>query len=128
MSHLRVLVTGFINRSFKPFFPLLVPKQEEAVQLWAVWAIHHVCTKNPARYVSIIIVSFSWVSDMCVLLRYCGMLAAQGGHYVLLDLVREASTHPKVANITDKVLATIVEHGLLPPEELLQHRKVFASF
>ena len=36
-------------RSFKPFFPLLVPKQEEAVQLWAVWAIHHVCTKNPAR-------------------------------------------------------------------------------
>ena len=38
-----------IPRSFKPFFPLLVPKQEEAVQLWAVWAIHHVCTKNPAR-------------------------------------------------------------------------------
>jgi len=95
-------------RSFKPFFPLLVPKQEEAVQLWAVWAIHHVCTKNPARY--------------------CGMLAAQGGHYVLLELVREPSTHPKVANITDKVLATIVEHGLLPSEEVIQHRKVFASF
>merc|ERR1712098_577668 len=37
-------------RSFKPFFPLLVPRQEEPVQLWAVWAIHHVCTKNPARY------------------------------------------------------------------------------
>ena len=37
------------DHSYKPFFPLLVPKQEEAVQLWAVWAIHHVCTKNPAR-------------------------------------------------------------------------------
>ena len=36
-------------RSFKPFFPLLQPRQEEAVQLWAVWAIHHVCTKNPSR-------------------------------------------------------------------------------
>ncbi len=122
-------MTGYINRSFKPFFPLLVRKQEEAVQLWAVWAIHHVCTKNPARYVSII-VSLSHLSPglTSVLLRYCGMLAAQGGHYVLLDLVREASTHTKVANITDKVLATIVEHGLLPPEELLEHRKVFASF
>jgi len=95
-------------RSFKPFFPLLVPKQEEAVQLWAVWAIHHVCTKNPARY--------------------CGMLAAQGGHTVLLDLVREPSTHSKVANITDQVLSTIVEHGLLPQDEVIKHRKVFASF
>ena len=60
--------------------------------------------------------------------RYCGMLAAQGGHYVLLELVREACTHPKVANITDRVLSTIVEHGLLPSEEVIQHRKVFASF
>ena len=66
-------------------------------------------------------------SDMFIS-RYCGMLAAQGGHYVLLELVREPSTHPKVANITDKVLATIVEHGLLPSEEVIQHRKVFASF
>jgi len=95
-------------RSFKPFFPLLVPKQEEAVQLWAVWAIHHVCTKNPARY--------------------CGMLAAQGGHTVLLELVREPSTHTMVANITDQVLSTIVENGLLAQEEVISHRKVFASF
>ena len=33
------------------------------------------------------------------------MLAAQGGHTVLLDLVREPSTHSKVANITDQVSA-----------------------
>ena len=52
-------------RSFKPFFPLLVPKQEEAVQLWAVWAIHHVCTKNPARY--------------------CGMLCAQVSETTKID-------------------------------------------
>ena len=83
-------------RSFKPFFPLLQPKQEEAVQLWAVWAIHHVCTKNPSRY--------------------CGMLAQQGGEVVLLELVREASTHPTVSNITDQVweLLTITIHQHSP--------------
>lgn len=33
-------------RSFKPFFPLLRREMDFPVQLWAVWAIHHVCTKN----------------------------------------------------------------------------------
>lgn len=33
-------------RSFHPFFPLLECEEDYAVQLWAVWAIHHVCTKN----------------------------------------------------------------------------------
>lgn len=33
-------------RSFKPFFPLLRRDMDYQVQLWAVWAIHHVCTKN----------------------------------------------------------------------------------
>lgn len=33
-------------RSFKPFFSLLRRDMDHQVQLWAVWAIHHVCTKN----------------------------------------------------------------------------------
>jgi len=33
-------------RSFQPFFPLLRCTDAYPVQLWAVWAIHHVCTKN----------------------------------------------------------------------------------
>lgn len=33
-------------RSFQPFFPLLKCSDAYPVQLWAVWAIHHVCTKN----------------------------------------------------------------------------------
>jgi hypothetical protein len=57
--------------------------KEEAVQLWAVWAIHHVCTKNPGRY--------------------CHMLSSQGGQSILLALVREPATHHVVANITDQV-------------------------
>lgn len=33
-------------RSFRPFLPLLGTDMDYQVQLWAVWAIHHVCTKN----------------------------------------------------------------------------------
>jgi Zyg-11 family protein len=61
--------------------------QEEAVQLWAVWAIHHVCTKNPGRY--------------------CHMLSSQGGQVILLALVREPATHHVVANITDQVTCCV---------------------
>lgn len=95
-------------RSFRPFFPLLAVRQEEAVQLWAVWAIHHVCTKNPSRY--------------------CLMLQQQGGETVLLDLVREAETHREVANIADQVLQTMVLQGLLSQEEFLKDRQIFTSF
>lgn len=36
-------------RSFKPFEPLLASPYSP-VKLWAVWAIAHVCLRNPARY------------------------------------------------------------------------------
>ncbi|XP_018322047.1 protein zyg-11 homolog B-like isoform X2 [Agrilus planipennis] len=38
-------------RSFRPFFPLLIKDMDYRVQLWAVWAIRHVCTKN--RYIKL---------------------------------------------------------------------------
>ncbi len=37
-------------RSFAPFFPLLGSWDIPGVQLWAVWAIRHVCSKNADRY------------------------------------------------------------------------------
>lgn len=37
-------------RSFNPFLPLLRCEVFPEVQLWAIWAIHHVCSKNPGRY------------------------------------------------------------------------------
>jgi len=94
-------------RSFRPFFPLLAVRQEEAVQLWAVWAIHHVCTKNASRY--------------------CRMLLQQGGETVLLLLVREPSTNTQVANIADKVLHTMVKESLLSEEEYFKDREVFSG-
>ncbi|KXJ13890.1 Protein zyg-11-like [Exaiptasia diaphana] len=41
-------------RSFMPFLPLL-KSNIPAVQLWATWGILHVCTKNAARYVPLLI-------------------------------------------------------------------------
>ncbi|CAM4747380.1 unnamed protein product [Rotaria magnacalcarata] len=41
-------------RSFKPFLPLLHCTQIPVIQLWAVWAIHHVCSTDRARYIRII--------------------------------------------------------------------------
>ena len=32
----------FFFRSFKPFIPLLHCTQIPVIQLWAIWAIHHV--------------------------------------------------------------------------------------
>ena len=37
-------------RSFKPFLPLMRCDDAPEVQLWAIWAIHHVCSKNSSRY------------------------------------------------------------------------------
>jgi Zyg-11 family protein len=37
-------------RSFSPFLPLLACHETPEVQIWSVWAIHHVCSKNPKRY------------------------------------------------------------------------------
>ena len=57
--------------------------QEKGVQLWAVWAVHHVCSKNSERY--------------------CQMLLDQAGHKVLLQLVRNPDTDTIVANLAEKV-------------------------
>ncbi|XP_075679671.1 protein zyg-11 homolog A-like [Dermatophagoides pteronyssinus] len=37
-------------RSFEPFISLLDNDRHESISLWALWAIHHVCTKNPNKY------------------------------------------------------------------------------
>ena len=38
--------TGFVCRSFLPFVPLLVSCEMPSVQLWALFGIGHVCSKN----------------------------------------------------------------------------------
>lgn len=79
-------------RSFKPFFPLLRVDMDYQVQLWAVWAIHHVCTKNPSRY--------------------CHMLHEERGHTLLNDLITFGSSHPQIKHISHQILSTLKENGI----------------
>ncbi|XP_064477027.1 protein zyg-11 homolog B-like [Ornithodoros turicata] len=89
-------------RSFNPFFPLLRCPNAYQVQLWAVWAMHHVCSKNPKRY--------------------CSMLLQEGGTNVLRDILSNPSTHPMVLQICHNILtlvdghreATAMTQGMMP--------------
>ncbi|XP_047361146.1 protein zyg-11 homolog B-like isoform X1 [Vespa velutina] len=77
-------------RSFQPFFPLLRCSDAYPVQLWAVWAIHHVCTKNPKRY--------------------CSMLTREGGVETLKYLEEthtENTTHPNLQSLCRSILETL---------------------
>lgn len=77
-------------RSFHPFFPLLRCSDAYPVQLWAVWAIHHVCTKNPKRY--------------------CSMLIREGGVEILKYLENmhtEQTTRPNLQSLCRSILETL---------------------
>ncbi|CAK9803538.1 Protein zyg-11 homolog B [Anthophora plagiata] len=76
-------------RSFQPFFPLL-RSDAYPVQLWAVWAIHHVCTKNPKRY--------------------CSMLIKEHGVEIIKYLESthtEHTTKPNLQNLCRSILETL---------------------
>lgn len=75
------------RRSFSPFFPLLEQPDAPEVQLWALWAILHVCTKNGRRY--------------------CPMLVAEGGVERLAALSSAANPHVKVQRLAISVLQLV---------------------
>lgn len=77
-------------RSFKPFFPLMRREMDYPIQLWAVWAIHHVCTKNPSRY--------------------CLMLREEKGVEYLVDLHEDPKTHEDIQSLAGQILQVIKLH------------------
>ncbi|PNF20924.1 zyg-11-like protein B [Cryptotermes secundus] len=74
-------------RSFHPFFPLLTCHDAFQVQLWAVWAIQHVCTKNAKRY--------------------CPMLMEEGGSVILHHLHNNTEVNPNVRDICQNILEVL---------------------
>ncbi|XP_017771130.1 PREDICTED: protein zyg-11 homolog B-like [Nicrophorus vespilloides] len=84
-------------RTFRPFFPLLCPGMGYGVHLWAVWAIQHVCTKNPRRY--------------------CLMLREENGLELLENLLEDGQCHENVKNICSNIIditkMTVVHQGLI---------------
>jgi len=78
-------------RSFNPFFPLLRCEESYEVQLWAVWAMQHVCNRNYKRY--------------------CPMLIAEGGVRLLWNLLEYPSTNHQVRAICKNILDILDEKG-----------------
>ncbi|XP_013869259.1 protein zyg-11 homolog isoform X2 [Austrofundulus limnaeus] len=72
-------------RSFHPFVPLLQPCQPSGVQLWAVWAVHLVCSQNTTHY--------SW------------MLEEEGLTELLRALSAHPDTHRDIKTLSDQILS-----------------------
>ncbi|XP_029803796.1 protein zyg-11 homolog A [Suricata suricatta] len=71
-------------RSFKAFFPLLRNFSQPAVQLWALWAMYHVCSKNPSKY--------------------CRMLVEEEGLQLLCDIQEHGEADPQAQKIAASIL------------------------
>uniref|UniRef100_K7G4F3 Zyg-11 family member A, cell cycle regulator n=1 Tax=Pelodiscus sinensis TaxID=13735 RepID=K7G4F3_PELSI len=84
------MVALLAYRSFSPFYLLLDCFTIPGVQLWAVWAIQHVCCKTPARY--------------------CSMLIEEGGLQHLYDIKESNQTDPDVLQINSAILDTVETH------------------
>ncbi|KAB0402562.1 hypothetical protein E2I00_002595, partial [Balaenoptera physalus] len=73
-------------RSFKAFFPLLGNVSQPEVQLWALWAMYHVCSKNPSKY--------------------CKMLVEEGGLQLLWDIQKHSEADPQAQHVAASILET----------------------
>lgn len=74
-------------RSFSPFVPLLRSRDMPAVQLWAVWAILHVCTKNAEKY--------------------CAMLQEENVNEILETIICEPGVDTNVKNFGQRVVSLV---------------------
>uniref|UniRef100_A0A2K5CKS9 Zyg-11 family member A, cell cycle regulator n=1 Tax=Aotus nancymaae TaxID=37293 RepID=A0A2K5CKS9_AOTNA len=78
------VLTFFFLRSFKTFFPLLGNFSQPEVQLWAVWAMYHVCSKNPSKY--------------------CKMLVEEEGLRLLCDIQEHSEATSQAQQIAASIL------------------------
>uniref|UniRef100_A0A8C7W6T7 Zyg-11 family member, cell cycle regulator n=1 Tax=Oncorhynchus mykiss TaxID=8022 RepID=A0A8C7W6T7_ONCMY len=76
--------------SFNPFFPLLECFHTPGVQLWAAWAMQHVCSKNAPRY--------------------CSMLLDEGGLHQLEKVQTHPDTHADVMRLAESILESLQRH------------------
>ncbi|RXG68348.1 Protein zyg-11-like protein B [Armadillidium vulgare] len=79
-------------RSFQPFIPLLMALDKPQVQLWAVWALHHVTTKNSSRY--------------------CPMLIREGVDDVLRRLIEVPGADKHVCQFAESVVKLLPDASI----------------
>lgn len=77
-------------RSFQPFCPLLQTGQPPGVQLWAVWAIHLVCSQKTPHY--------------------SHMLEMEGVTELLKALAAHPETHRDIKGLSDSILSMVERH------------------
>uniref|UniRef100_I3N0Q9 Zyg-11 family member A, cell cycle regulator n=1 Tax=Ictidomys tridecemlineatus TaxID=43179 RepID=I3N0Q9_ICTTR len=71
-------------RSFKSFYSLLGNFSQPVVQLWGLWAMCHVCSKNPSKY--------------------CKMLVEEGGLQLLYDIQGHSQANPQAQQMATSIL------------------------
>nr|XP_020643769.1 protein zyg-11 homolog B-like isoform X3 [Pogona vitticeps] len=77
-------------RSLRPFYPLLDCFALPGVQIWAAWAILHICCKTPARY--------------------CAMLIEENGLQHLYNIKENDQSDPDLQNFTAEILTYVDTH------------------
>ncbi|XP_050440716.1 protein zyg-11 homolog B-like [Adelges cooleyi] len=77
-------------RSFQPFIGLLNSNDMPQVQLWAAWAILHVCTKNGKKY--------------------CAMLEKENGIVILQNIACNKSVDAEVCELCYRILQLMFEY------------------
>uniref|UniRef100_A0A8D0DVN4 Zyg-11 family member A, cell cycle regulator n=1 Tax=Salvator merianae TaxID=96440 RepID=A0A8D0DVN4_SALMN len=77
-------------RSLRPFYPLLDCFALPGVQIWAAWAILHICCKTPARY--------------------CAMLIEENGLQHLYNIKENDHSDPDVQYLTTEILTYVDTH------------------
>ncbi|XP_040612937.1 protein zyg-11 homolog A isoform X2 [Mesocricetus auratus] len=83
-------------RSFKSFSPLLGNFSQPEVQLWALWAMHHVCSKNPSKY--------------------CKLLVEEGGLQLVCDIQEHGQANAQVRQMAASILENFRMHFTSLPE------------
>ena len=78
-------------RSFRPFYPLMGENQPLAVQLWAIWALHHVCCNKGERYGP--------------------MLSSQGGDELLHQILIRENTSTYVKELIEDIFKSLRKNG-----------------
>lgn len=107
-------------RSFNPFFPLLECFHTPGVQLWAAWAMQHVCSKNGESqtpqsescraFGTICQISDSRVTRVSAAARYCSMLLEEGGMQQLEHVHAHPQTHRDVRLLAESILESLRRH------------------
>lgn len=110
------------SRSFNPFFPLLECFHTPGVQLWAAWAMQHVCSKNGETQIGVhtkpVYGSPTQTAhrfDIVLTLvpaaaRYCSMLLEEGGLQQLEHVHTHPQTHRDVKLLAESILESLQRH------------------